>query len=160
MTVITHARRKSRLSRLIDEAGGMSVGVALAQARANLDTLRPQSLAEIAAQASELAAVAKPADEAEVQAELKKVYFLANAVIDAAGPFQMTDICDVAAVLCDLIDATAPEKPFDWRVVPVCSSAIQLLLTLPDDAVEERAKIHQGLDLLISRKLGATPVEV
>lgn len=160
MTVITHARRKSRLSRLIDEAGGMSVGVALAQAKANLDTLRPRSLAEIASQAGELATIAKPSSDAELQAALKKVYFLANGVIDAAGPFEMTDICDVASVLCDLIDAAGPERPFDWRVIPVCSNAIQLLLTLPDDAVEERARIHEGLDLLIARKLGASPVEV
>ena len=38
--------------------------------------------------------------------------------------------------------------------------AIQLLLTLPDEAVEERAKIHEGLDLLIARKLGPGPVDI
>lgn len=159
MTVITHARRKSRLSRLIDEAGGMSIGVALTQAKANLEHLRPRSLAEIASQTSELATITKPANDADLQGALKKVYFLANGVIDAAGPFEMTDICDVASVLCDLIDAAGPDRPFDWRIIPVCSNAIQLLLTLPEDAVEERAKIHEGLDLLAARKLGPGPVE-
>ena len=36
MTVITHARRKSRLATMIDAAGGITVGVALARARANV----------------------------------------------------------------------------------------------------------------------------
>ena len=37
MTVITHPRRKSNLATMIDSAGGLSIGVALAQARANLE---------------------------------------------------------------------------------------------------------------------------
>ena len=34
MTVITHTQRKSRLAEMLDRPGGVSVGVALAQARA------------------------------------------------------------------------------------------------------------------------------
>ena len=44
MTVITHARRKSRLATLIDAAGGITVGVALARARSNVAALRPKGL--------------------------------------------------------------------------------------------------------------------
>jgi hypothetical protein len=47
MTVITHNQRKSRLSEMLDRPGGVSVGVALAQARANLDGLQDQARAII-----------------------------------------------------------------------------------------------------------------
>ncbi|KDP93587.1 hypothetical protein ER13_17930 [Brevundimonas sp. EAKA] len=47
MTVITHVQRKSRLAEMVDRPGGVSVGVALAQAKANLDGLKDQALAII-----------------------------------------------------------------------------------------------------------------
>ena len=49
MTVITHPRRKSNLAMMIDSAGGVSVGVALAQARANIEAMRGQAMAVIEA---------------------------------------------------------------------------------------------------------------
>ncbi|OYW89799.1 MAG: chemotaxis protein CheE, partial [Caulobacterales bacterium 32-67-6] len=47
MTVITHVQRKSRLAEMVDRPGGVSVGVALAQAKANLDALKDQAQAII-----------------------------------------------------------------------------------------------------------------
>ena len=48
MTVITHVQRRSRLAEMVDRPGGVSVGVALAQAQANLGGLRDQACAIIA----------------------------------------------------------------------------------------------------------------
>lgn len=154
MTVITHARRKSRLSKMIDETGGVSIGVALAQARANLDALRPQSLEEIAARVSELAEIRPPADGEDEIAALGRTYRLANAVIDAAGPFDLRDVCAAAAGLCDLIDAASPQRPFDWRVTPVFAQSLRLLLALPAEAQAQRDVIRSNLDQLVDRKLG------
>jgi hypothetical protein len=156
MTVITHNRRKSRLSQLIDTVGGVSVGVALAQARANLEALRPQGLAEIEVRIAELAELRADSSDQGGQPALHTVYLTANAIIDTAGPFDLKDICAAAAGLCDLIDAASPERPFDWRVVPVHARSMQLLMTLPDDAREARATVRQSLEQLVDRKLAQT----
>lgn len=152
MTVITHARRKSRLSRIIDEAGGVSIGTALAQAKANLDALQPRSAAEVAARIADLSAIQPPATPDEVTPALGRAYRAANGVIDGAGPFDMDDIRAVAVGLCDLIDAATPERPFDWRVLPIYAQSLQLLLAMPDDA-EGRRKVRESLDLMVDRKL-------
>ncbi len=152
MTVITHARRKSRLSRIIDEAGGVSIGTALAQARANLDALQPRSAAEVAARIADLGAIQPPETPDEVTPALDRAYRAANGVIDGVGPFDMDDIRAVAVGLCDLIDAATPERPFDWRVLPIYAQSLQLLLAMPDDA-EGRRKVRESLDLMVDRKL-------
>lgn len=155
MTVITHARRKSRLSKIIDEAGGVSVGTALVQAKANLDALQPRSAAEVADRIAELAAITAPENPEQTMATLGAAYRAANGVIDAAGPFGMTDLHAAAVGLCDLIDAATPERPFDWRVLPVYAQSMQLLLALSDDA-EARRKVRDSLQQMVSRKLTQT----
>jgi len=152
MTVITHARRKSRLSKIIDDAGGVSVGVALSRAKANLDSLAPRSLAEVAARIAELSALQPPETPEQEVATLGLAYRAANGVIDSAGPFDMADVCAVALGLCDLIDAVTPQRPFDWRVLPVYAQSLQLLLALPQDA-EARRKVRDSLDKMVDRKL-------
>ena len=154
MTVITHSRRKSRLSKIIDQAGGFSVGAALTQARANMDALKPRSAAEVADRIAELATLAPtdPTDAEAARAALVRAYHAANGVIDAAGPFGMDDICAVAVGLCDLIDATTPERPFDWRVLPIYAQSLQLLLAMPEDA-DARRKVREGLEQMVDRKL-------
>ncbi|WP_392353636.1 hypothetical protein V8F63_13510 [Brevundimonas sp. LF-1] len=60
MTVITHNRRRSRLSTLIDQPGGVSVGTALKQARANLAEYETRSREVIEEQVSALAGMKPP----------------------------------------------------------------------------------------------------
>jgi hypothetical protein len=155
MTVITHARRKSRLSKIIDEAGGFSVGTALAQAKANLDALQPRSAAEVADRIAELGAITAPEHPEQNLPTLGAAYRAANGVIDSAGPFGMDDLHAAAVGLCDLIDAATPERPFDWRVLPVYAQSMQLLLALSEDA-EARQKVRESLQQMVSRKLAQT----
>lgn len=153
MTVITHARRKSRLAKLIESAGGSSVGTVLAQARANLDQLRPKGLEEVAARVTEIAEIPPPETPEERQEALEAAYLAANGIIDAAGPFDMADLCGVAAGLCDLIDAASDERPMDWRVVPVHAQTLRLLLALPADAAAARSAVLAELGDLVEKKL-------
>lgn len=153
MTVITHARRKSRLAKMIDSPGGISVLTALKQARSNLEPLRERSLEEIARQVAILAEIQPPRPDEDAQLKLEQLYRTANAVIDCAGPFELEEICAAAAGLCDLIDLASEAHPFDWRVPPVFAGSLTLMLSLPDDAREERARIRQGLVDLVTNKL-------
>ncbi|WP_292037402.1 MULTISPECIES: chemotaxis protein CheE [unclassified Brevundimonas] len=156
MTVITHNRRRSRLSTLIDQPGGVSAGAALAQAKANLAEMAERSRAVIEEQVAALAALRPAATLDEASRLLDQAYDHSSAVIDAAGPFDLKDLCAAAANLCDLIDAAPEDRPFDWRIVTVHAQALRLLLTLPADAVEARTQVLASLkDVLKAKAPGA-----
>lgn len=156
MTVITHNRRRSRLSTLIDQPGGVSAGVALAQAKANLAEMEARSRAVIEEQVSALAALQPAGTLEESNRVLDQAYDHSSAVIDAAGPFELKDLCAAAANLCDLIDAAPEDRPFDWRIVTVHAQALRLLLTLPAEAAEARTQVLASLkDVLKAKVPGA-----
>jgi hypothetical protein len=153
MTVITHNRRRSRLSTLIDQPGGVSVGIALAQAKANLAEMEARSRAVIEEQVSALAALQPVTSTEDVSRLLDQAYDHSSAVIDAAGPFDLKDLCAAAANLCDLIDAAPEDKAFDWRIVTVHAQALRLLLTLPAEAAEAREQVLASLKDVLKAKV-------
>lgn len=153
MTVITHARRKSRLAKLIDSAGGITVGVALTRARANVAALRPQGLKEVSRHIEDLTTLEAPADPEATLRSLRQIYLLANHVIDAAHPFELDEICAVAGSLCDMVDrASAEGGVFDWRIISVHIQSLRLLNALPPEAAAERARITSQLSEMVARK--------
>lgn len=160
MSVVVTIPRKSRLSAMIDKPGGVSVGVALVQARENLQTLQLRSLKIVADHIAELVRLRPPAaDDPDPLARRLEAYALSNAVIDAAHPFERDDLCAVAAGLCDLIDAAPAGQPFDWRIVTVHSQAMQLILSLPPEAADVRAEILASLGQVLAKKIPASPTE-
>lgn len=154
MTVITHSRRKSRLATMIDSAGGVTVGVALTRARDNIDKLRGKALEEVTRHIGELAALQQPSTLDEKAESLRRIYQSANHVIDAASPFGLEEICAVAVSLCDMVDRAAGETGFDWRILSVHIQSLQLLNTLPDEAVEQRAAVTAQLAAMVAKKFG------
>lgn len=152
MSVVIRTPRTSSLSRMIDSAGGTSVGVALARARQNLAKLEPRSLEMVKTRVAELLALQAPATPEERQWTLEAAYRAAAGVLDAAGPFERDDLCAAAVSLCDLIDG-AGEEGFDWRIVQVHARAMGLMLTLPADATEPRKRVLEGLADVRARKL-------
>ena len=138
---------------MIDSAGGLSIGVALAQARANIEAMRAQALMVIDAGISALEALPAPGSPEDLPLRLDQAYRATTTLIDAAGPFELHDLCRAAAGLCDLIGAIDPQEAFDWRIVTVHARSLRLLQTLPLEAAEERARILQSLSEVIERKL-------
>ncbi len=129
MTVITHARRKSRLGGMIDAAGGISVLRALTNAGANLNLIKPPCLQEARRLAEALGAVPPPSGRADEG--LPHLYRTATSIIDAVGPFDMGDVCAAMRDLCDLIDQSSSDRPFDWRVAAVYSRSVRRMIDLP-----------------------------
>ena len=138
---------------MIDSAGGVSVGVAVSRARANLEAMRARALTTIDAEIDALEAVPAPTGPQDVPARLDQAYRTATAVIDAAGPFELNDLCRAAAGLCDLIGAVDPGEAFDWRVVTVHARSLRLLQTLPAAAEEDRSRVLRSLGEVVARKL-------
>lgn len=141
---------------MIDSAGGLSIGVALAQARANIEPMRAQALMVIDAGIGALEAVPAPTGPEDLPSRLDEAYRATTTLIDAAGPFELFDLCRAASGLCDLIGAIDPEEAFDWRIVTVHARSLRLLQTLPLEAAEERARILHSLSEVIDRKLAQT----
>ena len=155
MTVITHNRRASRLAKMIDSAGGVSVGVALAQARENIARLRGKGLEEVTRHIDDLVALEAPADPEATIRSLQQIYRSANHIIDAAAPFDLEEICAVAISLCDMVDrASAEDGAFDWRIMDVHIQSLRLLNTLPATAAAERAEVTAHLSRMVATKFG------
>lgn len=153
MTVITHNQRKSRLSEMLDRPGGVSVGVALAQARANLDGLQEQARAIIGDNIAAL--LAKPDPNLIEPMRLDLAYSASSQIIDAASPFSMDDLCTAAKGLCDLLDAAPRQGGFDWRIATVHAQAMKLLLALPPEEQAARTAILTNLHEVLRKKLPA-----
>jgi len=156
VSVITHARKKSRLAKMIDSAGGIAVGVALTRARDNIGKLRGKALEEVGRHIGELVALQQPTTEDEKDESLRRIYQSANHLIDAASPFGMERICAVATSLCDMVDRAAIEHSFDWRILSVHIQSLQLLHALPADATEQRDAVVSQLAAMVARKFGQT----
>ena len=155
MTVITHMQRKSRLAEMIDKPGGVSVGVALAQARANLDGLQDQARAIIGDNIAVL--LAKPVPGMIEPMRLDMAYSASSQIIDAASPFEMDDLCTAAKGLCDLLDAAPRQGGFDWRIATVHAQAMKVLLSLPPQEAAARSAILTNLHEVLKRKLPGQP---
>lgn len=155
MTVITHARRKSRLAQLIDSAGGVTVGVALTRARQNISALRARGLEEVTRHIDALAALEAPTGPAATARSLQQIYVSASHLVDAAHPFDLDEICAVALSLCDMVDRASDEgATFDWRIMAVHIQSLRLLDTLPADAVRDREQVTAHLAEMVARKFG------
>ena len=151
MTVITHVQRRSRLAEMIDRPGGVSVGAALAQAKANLDALQGQAKTIIADNIAAL--LAEPAPGMIEPMRLDMAYSASSQIIDAASPFAMDDLCTAAKGLCDLLDAAPRQGGFDWRIATVHAQAMKVLLSLPPHEAAARSAILTNLHEVLKRKL-------
>lgn len=156
MTVITHSRRKSRLAKMIDSAGGIAVGVALTRARENIGKLRGKALEEVTRHIGDLGALRQPSTPEEKEETLHRIYQSANHLIDAASPFGMERTCTVATSLCDMVDRATVEHTFDWRILSVHIQSLQLLHTLPAEATEQRDAVVAQLAAMVAKKFGQT----
>lgn len=134
MKTVTRFKRKSRLSTLIDRAGGISAGVALRQAAANLAPMKAEGLSIVAGLVDELSALPAPETSELTEERLEQVYRFGLAVLDAVGPFDLPHLHRAAWGLCDLTDRYEAGVPFDWRLVDVHVRALRLFLSDPSGA--------------------------
>jgi len=139
---------------MIDSAGGIAVSVAVARARDNLSQLHGKALTEVTRHIGDLAALQQPTTDGARAELLRRIYESGNHVIDAASPFGLDEICAVATSLCDMVDRAAGEAAFDWRILSVHIQSLQLLNTLPSEAMDERKAVLAQLTSMVAKKFG------
>jgi hypothetical protein len=137
--------QRSRLSQLVDDAGGITVGVALGEAEALTRTLREAALAAVldgVAALEALTAVVPAAAEAD--AWLGRVYGLAYQLLELAGPFGLDDMCAAAHSLCALADGQRRLGRLSPEPIALHVAAIRLLVREGESA-ETRKAVLEGL---------------
>lgn len=147
MTVVTWIMKKSRLSTLIDAAGGVTVGKALEAAEQNTQALRDQALAEVDSILGDLETLA--AGRVMTPDDQTRAYALSSSLLDVAGPFGLEDMCKGAYSLCELVDRQRRAGRCDLAPVQVHVSALRLLRQLSAPA-ESRRQVLEGLEVLLA----------
>lgn len=151
MTAVTWIMRRSKLSRLVNQPGGISVAAALAEAAEQTKEFRAEAEAIIQATFDELDTVlAAPPAGQDSEAWLEKVYFLATRVSDTAGPFGFEDMCAASLSLCELADRQKRSWTLDLPPLKVHAAALRLLFSNDQPAGAGKA-ILQGLAQVVDK---------
>ncbi len=150
MSVVKWIRKKSRLSQLIGQPGGVTVRSALAGAEENLSALRDDCIAAVVEAVTSLEQLMET-EPADPIAWLEEAYRLSSSILDAAGPFGLDDVAAAAFSLCDLADRLANAGRLEKEWVAVHVRSLRLLLQLPADAAEGRREVLAGLERVTAR---------
>ena len=145
MSVVKWIMRPPRLASLVRQSGGVTVGRALEAVPLHVEPLREQCLAAVDDHIAALEALVAEGEPEDRAAALKAVYGRAAGVLDAAGPFDLEDVCKAAWSLCELVDRYGRAGRADWRAVEVHVQALHLLRHMPAGAVAERRQLLAGL---------------
>ncbi len=155
MSTVTFILKKPRLSTLVDQPGGTSTRSALKAVNEALEPLRAEGHARVGLAISELEAALAEADRTPRDALLTLLYARATAVLDAAGPFGLDDLCRAAFSLCELADRYGRnDRPVDVRGVAVHVQALRLLHGSADMPAEARSAVLDGLARVLERLPG------
>ena len=151
MGVVKWIMKKPRLSTLVDQAGGMSARSALKAADELLEPMREEGRERVEAAISGLEqSLAAPTPDRA--AYLATLYDQGSAVMDAAGPFGLDDLCKAAFSLCELVDRyTRIDRSVDPRGIQVHVQALRLLSTPGAVPPAARHTVLDGLNRVLDR---------
>jgi len=146
---VRHIPAPNRLAKLIKIPGGKRIADALAEARANLDELEEVCLGEIDAAVRAVQEASSAADR--TPASFEAVYAAANAMIGLAGLFGREDLGKAAHSLCELLDRAGCWEACAPVALKVHVDSLVLLRNPNALSAEERERILEGLEKVVSR---------
>ncbi|MDP1632285.1 MAG: hypothetical protein Q8L66_12790 [Caulobacter sp.] len=149
MTVVTWFMKKSRLSQMVDTAGGTTVVSALRAAEVNNLALKDEALAAVDATLAELDRLTASTPE-DPKDWLARIYGLASDLLDVSGPFGLDDMCKGVYSLCELVDRQKRQGRCDLPPILVHVRSLRLLRQ-PDQPAEASAQILAGLEAVLAR---------
>jgi hypothetical protein len=139
-----------RLTKLIEEPGGLSVAAALANAAANLESIRPSCLAEMTALLDRAEAQFGQMGETPDAAAVAGLYAIAVGGIGGGEVSRTPGVDEALKSLSDLIDALRAGDAYDHAAIGVHLQAWRLLtITTPGEAA--RSEILSGLRAVVAR---------
>lgn len=141
---------KVRLAEILKTPGGLTVADALERAQANLDTLKPSCLAELAALLEFGEAALDRLDETFDEGGLADLYAIAVRGIGAGAVCGLPAIDEALTSLCDLIDHLQTTGQYDRAALGVHVQSWRLLMN-PDLPLDAARPMLDGLRKVSAR---------
>jgi hypothetical protein len=151
MTVVTWIMKKSRLSRLVDSGGGVTVLGALRGAEERIGSMREEALAVVDETLARLESLTRAAPQGPAGPWLDEIYALSASLLDVAGPFGLEDMCAGAHSLCETADRQKASGRVTLPPIQVHVAALRLLRQ-PDEPAASRRQVLEGLEKLLARE--------
>lgn len=96
--IVRTYRVENKLSQAISTNGGLTMGEALLRAQQGVEDVREECMAALDAKIAEIDAATSGASQAEVT----RVYTLANEILSEAGAFGLFELSEAGRSLCEL----------------------------------------------------------
>ena len=148
MNVVRRFRPENRLAKMLETPGGVSVGLALSNASAALESIRESCMRALD---QKLVVLANMAGRPENAARDEAMYLIANEIFSEGGSFGLSELSAAAYSLCTLLDSTEPTATRAATIRVHIDS--MRALRHPDLAGDQaaRAAVLQGLRDLTAR---------
>lgn len=158
MTVVRTFRPENRLAKAVDRPGGVTVGDAITRATEKLEALRAECMSALDEKIAAIEALTSSAAFSSRGEDIRRVYDLANEILNEAGVFALAELSEAGRSLCDLTGSYRKEAVLDVRAIRVHVAAMKSLRRpeVHGDAAT-RAAVLDGLRQVtakVSAKIG------
>jgi hypothetical protein len=144
---------KPRLGKLLKLPGGLPVAEALERSQANLETIRPTCLAELAELLELAEARLQAMGEALDDAGMADLYAVSVRGIGAGQVCRVPAVDGALTSLCDLLDHLRTSRRYDRQAIAVHVQAWRMLLSMGDRP--EAGAVVDGLRQVSARYAAA-----
>jgi len=122
--------RENPLARMVRGAGGVRFEEAVAQAHANLDSIREDCIAAVDTDIARLDLLLDRAMHRPDPVALSEAYQRSNAIAGVAGSCGMAELGEAAFSLCELLDRIMHSEGWNAQAAAVHLNAIKLLRSM------------------------------
>jgi hypothetical protein len=127
MTVVRTFRPENRLAKAVQRPGGMTVADALARASEQLEAVRAECLSALDEKIAAIDALTSSAAFSSRGDDIRRVYDLANEILNEAGVFALVELSEAGRSLCDLTGGYRKDAALDIRAIRVHVAAMKSL---------------------------------
>jgi hypothetical protein len=146
MTVVRTFRPENRLAKAVDRPGGVTVGDAVSRATEQLEAVRGECMSALDEKIASIEALTLGAAFSSSGEDIRRVYDLANEILNEAGVFALVELSEAGRSLCDLTGGARKDAALDVRAIRVHVAAMKSLRRpeVHGDAAT-RAAVLEGL---------------
>jgi hypothetical protein len=146
MTVVRTFRPENRLAKAVDRPGGVTVADAISRASEQLEAVRGECMGALDEKIALIEALTSSTAFSSCGEDIRRVYDLANEILNEAGVFALMELSEAGRSLCDLTGGARKDAALDLRAIRVHVAAMKSLRRpeVHGDAAT-RAAVLEGL---------------
>lgn len=127
MTVVRTFHPENRLAKAVEQAGGVTVGEAISRATEQLEAVREECMSALDEKIGSIDALTSSAVFSSRGDDIRRVYDLANEILNEAGVFHLVELSEAGRSLCDLTGGYRKDAALDVRAIRVHVAAMRSL---------------------------------